>query len=312
MHAEITPISLSFWRWAIALLILLPFALKQLKQDRQIIQKNLKFILFQGIVSITGFNTLIYIALQSTSAINASLVNSVIPVMIAVISWVICRERLTGFQSMGILLSFFGVLYLMSKGSLEILLAMEFNRGDIIVLFAALLWATYSVNLKKAPKELQQISYLASINIVGVLALVPLFLHDIALGKTFPVTLPNVMTIGYVALFASVLAFLFWNGAIKKLGANKAGPFIHLMPVFSTILAVLFLDEKLMHYHLTGIIFVFVGIFITSFKFSMVFRKNVKKIQASIMEKAIAKADLKKDCQHRVPLNIWYKFPTKN
>ncbi len=280
MHAEIGPISLSFWRWAIALLILFPFALKQLKQDRQIIQKNLKFILFQGIVSITGFNTLIYIALQSTTAINATLVNSAIPVIIAVISWAVYGERLTGFQSMGILLSFFGVLYLMSKGDLRILLAMEFNRGDIIVLFAALLWATYSVNLKKAPKELHPISYLTSINIVGVLALVPLYLHDIALGKTFPITFPNVMTIGYVALFASVFAFLFWTGAIKKLGANKAGPFIHLMPVFSTILAVLFLDEKLMHYHLTGIIFVFVGIFITSFKFSMVFRKNVKKISA--------------------------------
>ncbi|WP_269434678.1 DMT family transporter [Desulfosarcina alkanivorans] len=275
MHTEIAPISLSFWRWAVALLILLPFALKPLKQDRQIIQKNLKFIIFQGIISITGFNTLIYIALQSTTAINASLVNSAIPVMIAVISQAVYRERLTGFQSMGILLSLFGVLYLMSKGNLDILLAMEFNRGDIVVLFATLLWATYSVNLKKAPRELHQISYLASINIVGVLALVPFFLHDIALGKTFPITLPNVMTIGYVALFASVLAFLFWNGAIKKLGANKAGPFIHLMPVFSTILAVLFLDEKLMHYHLTGIIFVFAGIFITSFKFSMVFRNNV-------------------------------------
>mgnify|MGYP000344975976 FL=1 len=277
MNAEIAPFSLSFWRWAMALLILLPFALKQLKQDRKIIQKNLKFIFFQGIVSITFFNTLIYIALQSTTAINATLVNSATPVMIAVISWAVYGERLTGFQSMGILLSFFGVLYLISKGNLDILLAMEFNRGDIIVLFAALLWAIYSVNLKKAPKELHQISYLVSINIVGVFALVPLFLYDISQGKTFPITVPNVMTIGYVALFASVLGFLLWNGAIKKLGANKAGPFIHLMPVFSTILAVLFLDEKLMHYHLSGTIFVFAGIFITSFKFSMLLRKNVKK-----------------------------------
>ncbi len=265
MHAEIPPIGLAFWRWTVALLILAPFGLRLVYQQRELIKQHRRFMLFQGLLGVTGFNTLIYLAMQSTTAINAVLVNSCIPVIIVVISWLVYREQLSLRQYVGVLISFSGVLLIIAKGDVTALQQMTFNRGDLLVLAAAFIWAFYSANLRKYPQGLHPVAYLTGIMIIGLLFLVPCYLIEVWTGRYMQLNMPTMLTVGYVALFASVLAFICWNRAVREIGANRAGPFIHLMPVFSTILAIIFLDETLLGYHLKGIILVFTGIFLTTF-----------------------------------------------
>jgi len=222
---------------------------------------------FQGILGVTGFNTLIYLALQSTTAINAVLVNSCIPILIVIVSWLVYRERLSMKQSVGVLISLSGVLLIIAKGDVATLQQLTFNRGDLLVLVAALVWAFYTANLRNYPKELHPIAYQTGIMLVGIVFLFPCWLIEIQSGKQLQINLATTLTIGYVALFASVLAFICWTKAIRKVGANRAGPFIHLMPVFSTILAIIFLDESLQAYHIQGMFLVFTGIVITTFSF---------------------------------------------
>ncbi len=266
MHAEIPPLSLSFWRWVVALLILSCFALRHLLAQRELALQHKKFIMVQGVVGVAGFNSLVYMAMQTTTAINAVLVNSCIPVIIVLFSWVLFNDRLRIRQWLGVATSFCGVLLIISGGQPGTLLALQFNRGDILVFIAAILWAFYSANLKRYPKGLHPLAYQTAIVLVGLAVLLPLYLLEISTGRTMTVTTGSIVTIFYVALFASVLAFIFWNRAVAMLGANIAGPFIHLMPVFSTILAVLFLGETLTPYHIQAILLIFGGILITTFR----------------------------------------------
>ncbi|BDD88497.1 DMT family transporter [Desulfofustis limnaeus] len=142
--------------------------------------------------------------------------------------------------------------------------AVSFNPGDLLVLVAALLWALYSTNLKRYPREMHPFAYQTGIVISGLAVLLPCYLYELSLGKTMEFGLPTLLTIIYVALFASILAFIFWNRAVRTVGPNKAGPFIHLMPVFSTLLAVVFLDETIEPFHLAGIALIFTGIAMTT------------------------------------------------
>lgn len=272
MHAEIPPVSLAFWRWAIALLIIAPFGLRRVYEQRELLKKHGRFMFFQGLLGVTGFNTLIYIAMQSTTAINAVLVNSCIPVIIVIISWLIYKERLSIKQSVGVLISLSGVLLIIAKGDVAALQQFSFNQGDLLVLAAAVVWAFYSANLRNYPEGLHPIAYQTGIMMMGLIFLIPCYLFELQTGKHMLLNISTILTVGYVAMFASVLAFICWTRAIREVGANRAGPFIHLMPVFSTILAIIFLDESLLAYHVKGMILVFSGIFITTFTF----RKNIK------------------------------------
>lgn len=266
MHAAMPPLALSFWRWLVALLILLVIAHRHLWAQRSLLRNHSRFIVVQGLLGVLGFNTLLYLAMQHTTAINAVLVNSCIPVLIVLFSWLLYRETMSARQCAGVLVSLLGVVLIMVKGEISALLQVSFNRGDLLVLAAAVVWALYSSNLKRYPQGLHPLAYLTAINIVGLAAIFPLYLLEIAQGKTFAINLASVVTILYVAVFASVLAFIFWNRAIRTIGANKAGPFVHLMPVFSTILAVLFLDETLAWHHAQGVALIFGGILMTTFR----------------------------------------------
>ena len=264
MHTEIPPFSLSFWRWSVALIILLCFSGHHLWRQRIAVKDHSRFILIQGLLGVAGFNSLIYLAVQTTTAINAVLVNSCIPVLIAVFSWIMYRDLMTPRQCLGVLISLTGVVLIIARGNVAYLLAMNFNRGDLLVLVAAACWALYSANLRKYPKEIHPLTYLSAIIISGLLMIFPFYLMEIFSGKHMVIAPSSVATVLYVAIFASLLAFIFWNRAVRSVGANKAGPFIHLMPVFSTILAVFFLGETLHPYHIQGILLIFSGIIMTT------------------------------------------------
>ncbi len=266
MHADIPPLALSFWRWALALLILLAFSWRIFRRQSDIVVRERKFIIIQGLLGVTGFNSLIYLAVQSTTAVNAVLINSCTPILIALCALLINKEPLRPRQWAGILLSLSGVTLIMVGGDLGSLVELEFNRGDLLVLFAGLVWALYSVNLKSFPQDLHPFSYLTGIMIAGLIGIAPFYLLELGMGYKMVVNTPTLTTIVYVAIFPSVLAFIFWNRAVRDIGATRAGSFIHLMPVFSSVLAVFFLGESIELFHLQGIGLVFGGIFLATYR----------------------------------------------
>lgn len=266
MHTVIPPMALSFWRWSLALSILAALASHHLWRQRRLLLDHAGFIGLQGLLGVTGFNTLLYLAMQYTTAINAVLVNSCMPVLIVTFSWALYRDTMRPRQCCGVLVSLMGVLSILAKGDMAVLLQVSFNRGDLLVLAAAAVWALYSINLRRYPRDLHPLAYLTAISLVGLVGIAPLYLGELSAGRSMPINARTMVSIAYVALFASVLAFIFWNRAVRTIGANRAGPFVHLMPVFSTILAVLFLGERLAWYHGMGILLIFVGILMTTFR----------------------------------------------
>ena len=265
MHLDIPPLALSFWRWALALAIMLAFSSRIFLSQRAIVYRERRFIIIQGLLGVTGFNSLIYLAVQTTTAVNAVLINSCVPILIALCSLVLFKEPLSRRQWAGILVSLSGVALIIVAGDLRSLVGLEFNRGDMLVLCAGLAWALYSVNLKRFPADLHPFSYLMGIMIAGVLGILPFYLVELRMGFGLSVNGPTLITIVYVAIFPSVLAFIFWNRAVRDIGANRAGIFIHLMPVFSSIMAILFLGESIELFHLQGIGLVFAGIFLATY-----------------------------------------------
>ena len=264
IHNDIPPITLAFWRWAIALLIVLPFSLGPMMRQRDLIGRNWKILTLLAILSVTNFSMFIYMALKSTSVTNAVLINSMTPIFIVVVSWMGFKDRITLRQGIGIAISLAGLMFILTKGNLSTLVAVRFSKGDVWTIFAGISWALYSVLLRKCPVEFDSLSFLSTTIIIGVFFIFPFYIWEIGTGKTMNVSQASIGSIIYLALFASVLAYIFWNNAVKTIGANKTGIFIHLMPVFSIILAMIFMDEKLRGYHIKGTILIFSGIFMTT------------------------------------------------
>jgi len=218
-------------------------------------------------LGVAAFNTFIYKAMHYTTAINAVLVISFIPIMILIISSVVYREKPTRVQLMGILVSIVGIATILLKADINRLIELSFNTGDLLVLMAAFCWALYSVMLKSFPSDLHPLVFLQSIIFFGLIVLTPFYVAELYVMGGFPINAITLLSILYVGLFASVLAFICWNRAVREIGANNAGPFVHLMPVFGTIFAIIFLGEKVAYYHLIGIILVFSGIVVSTNRF---------------------------------------------
>ena len=264
IHNEIPPMTLAFWRWAVALLIILPFSLGHIVHQFDIIRRNLIILTVLAILSVTNFSIFIYMALKLSTATNTVLINSMIPIFIVMVSWLGFKERITLRQSIGIAISLAGLIFIIANGNLSTLISVRFSKGDLWTICAGISWALYSVLLRKCPIELNSLSFLATLIIIGTLFISPFYIWEMSTGKTMNISQASIGSIVYVALFASILAYIFWNKAIQIIGANKTGIFIHLMPVFSIILSIIFLDEKLRGYHIKGTILIFSGILLTT------------------------------------------------
>jgi drug/metabolite transporter (DMT)-like permease len=260
MNATIPPAGFVFWRWLVAALVLTPIALPRLRREWPILRANLRLICICGFFGVTLFNFLIYTAVHTTTAINAALVNSAIPVFIIMFARVFFGQRVTLRQHMGIALSLAGVATIILQGDLARIRTLSFNRGDLLVLLAAVAWALYSVALRRYPQGLNPFLFLYSIAIAGLIFLIPFYAAEIASGKTMTANPATVLSIAYVGIFASVVAFSTWNSGLRQVGAHLGGQFVHLMPAFSTILAVIFLGERLQLFHIVGIALILVGI----------------------------------------------------
>ena len=263
MKGDVPPIALNFWRWALALSILLPLTMKALVRHRALIASEWKVIAGLGFTGVAAFNTCVYAALTQTTAINALIILSTTPMMIVFISWCL-GEPVRLHQGAGILVSLLGALALICRGELEALLNYQFNEGDIWMCAAVLLWSVYSILLKKRPQELPQLALLSSSVIVGVAIMVPAYAYSLWIGQVLILDAGSVMAILYISVFPSFLAFVFWNRGVASIGPVRAGMFIHFMPLFGAVLSIWFLGEGLARYHIVGGFLVACGILLTN------------------------------------------------
>ncbi len=264
MKSSIPPISLAFWRWTLALGILLPFAIPHLRADWPVLKQNWRWLTIFGVLGISCFNTFVYIGLHSTTATNALIINSVIPILIVLLSRLLAATPVSARQVLGIALSLSGVLTIICRANLDVILTLKINSGDAWILLAVLSWAFYTFFLRHRPAELHPLSFLASIVFIGLIPLTILYVWELGQGERFAPNPANITSILYVALFPSVLAFIFWNQSVRNVGANRAGLFLYLMPVFGTILSIIFLDETFHLFQLAGIGLIFFGIWLTT------------------------------------------------
>jgi drug/metabolite transporter (DMT)-like permease len=257
---QIPPFSLNFYRWFFAGLILFPFTFKELINKKNYIFKNIGFFIILGISSITIFNSIVYYSLYYTQVISGVLMISTIPVWIIFIASILNIEKTNAFQIIGVGLSLIGVICIITKADLNLIKNLDFNKGDLSMIVAMFAWAVYSALLKKKKYEISQLALLQVVIILGLIFLIPIYFIEMNLGHIIVLGLPFYLTLSYVVIFPGLLAFFFWIKGISIIGANRAGVFLHLMPIFGAIMAMIIFDEKFMYYHLFGAIFILAGI----------------------------------------------------
>lgn len=263
IRADVPPLALAFLRWFIALLCVLPLAHPHFRKGWPILKKHWRIVTLLGLLGIAGFNTCAYIGLQTTTATNAVLLNSFIPVVTIAISWAFFGKRLSPLEGLGVLVSLFGVLTIVGQGDVQKLWALNLNIGDLWFLLAVVVWALYTVGLSKRPAGIHPMLMLAAFITVGLIAITPAWLWEMASGRTIRLHVPSLLAIAYVGILPSFVGYIFYNRGVAEIGPNRASLFIHLMPVFGTLLSALFLGEVPQGFHYAGIGLIFAGIWLT-------------------------------------------------
>ena len=263
---DIPPFSLNFYRWFFAGLILFPFTIKELIAKKEYILENIGFFTILGITSITIFNSIVYYSLYYTQVISGILMISTIPVWIIFISSILNIEKTNIFQIIGVIFSLTGVIFIITKANLEIIKNLDFNKGDLSMVVAMFSWAVYSALLKRKKYEISQVTLLQVVIITGLIFLTPIYFIEMYMGNVIVLGIPFVLTLTYVVFFPGLASFFFWIKGISIIGANRAGVFLHLMPIFGAIMAMLIFNERFMFYHLFGAIFINAGITLSNKK----------------------------------------------
>lgn len=264
VHESVPPIGLNFWRWFVAVVLLTPFAWSGMRGKWHVVAGRWRYFFMLGLTGAALFQALVYAGLQFTTAINGMLLNSTAPISMICISWIMQGERVSRRQWFGVATSFLGALAIITKGDPRLLLGLSFNPGDLIIAVALPLWSLYSVLLRRRPAELGGVALLW---IIGLFAMVPLsllYLGENLLGRHVRFDAQAIGVFLYVGIFASVLAMLFWNKAVAMVGPNVSGYFLHLLPVFGSFLAVVFLGEAVRAFHIAGVSLIFFGIYFSA------------------------------------------------
>ena len=263
----VSPLSLAFYRWVIAFLILTPFCLQKAVKELPLLKKQPGMIFLIILTGPTLFNTLVYLGLTATTVINSLLIISITPMLIILLNKILYKAQTNIFQMIGIFISLIGVCYVIAKGSFQNIFDSEFYFGDLFILLAVTSWALYSIFLKKNETGVSGFSFLYLSFVFTVILLFPVYLYDIFIQDNFiNIDQKTLLVIGYTGIFPSIISYMCWNTGVALIGPNKSGPFLHLMPIFGGILAFLVFRETLEIYHYAGILSVIVGIIITNKK----------------------------------------------
>lgn len=264
MVFTIKPMALSFYRWVFAFIFILPFALGHIKKDWDVIKNNLGFLFILSIFSVAMYNSILYQGAQYTTATNISLVIATMPGITILLAWLINRER-TGFlQITGVVISVFGMLAIISKGSVAILLDLKFNPGDLLIVLAISSWAFYSVLLRKRQIDISPMVFLSVLIVFGIVCIFPFYLWEYHIYGGFELNAVRLGLFVFLGIFPSILSYICWNYGVKITGSSTASVFMYLTPVFTSLLAFFFLDERLFSYHFLGGALIFAGLFMSS------------------------------------------------
>lgn len=266
IKGHIPPIGLAFWRWSIACVVLAPFAIKSTIKNFTIIKKHIRYLMGTAVLGITIFNTLIYFAGKTTSAVNLSLIAISIPLFIVVLSRIIFNEKVSNVKIIGILTIIIGVLVLITKGSLEALLQINFTIGDVLMLVACFFFAYYTILVRQKPVELTPKVFLFSVFVIGTIFLFPFYLWEHLFYKKVIFDTKTILATTYVGIFASLVSYYLWNEAIRLIGTSKTALIYYLIPVFSGILAYFFLGQAIVITQIISMGIIITGLLITNRK----------------------------------------------
>ncbi len=263
---NISPFTLAFLRWLFVWIILMPFTYKEIYNLKKIILSNFKLLFILGLSSVFLYSALTYKALNYTQVINASLFNTAVPATIILVSFLLKIEKTNIFQLSGLLISTLGILAIVTKLDLNILLSLDFNTGDLYMIIAIISWGVYSAFLKKRNFQISLLALVQIICTFGLLMLAPAFLIELNQGYSVDINFKLFYILLYVAIFPSIGSYYCWAGAVSIIGANRAGIFLSLIPLFSTILAMIFFNEKFLFFHLIGTILIILGLILSNKK----------------------------------------------
>jgi len=259
----VPPLTLTWARWWVALLLVLPFAWPHLRTDGKALFAGWRDLLLLGLTGTAGYNACSYIGLQTTTVTNGLLINSFIPMAIVLLGWLCQQRRLRPGETAGLLASTSGVLWIVAHGQPATLLALHFNAGDLWILAAVLSWAIYTLRLHRRPAA-HPLAFLAALALVGAVALTPFAAWEWLTGQRLHAEPAAWAAIFYTGAFAALLGFVCWNQGVAAVGPAQAGLTLHLMPVFGIALAAIFLDERPTWHHLAGMALIFGGIALAS------------------------------------------------
>ena len=263
----VSPLSLAFYRWVIAFLILTPFCIQNAIKELPLFKKQPGMIFLIILTGPTLFNTLVYLGLTATTVINSLLIISTTPMLIILLNKLLYKAQTNISQMIGILISLIGVSYVIAKGSFQNIFGSEFYFGDLFILLAVISWSLYSIFLKKNKTGVSGFSFLYLSFFFTVILLFPVYLYDIFIQDNhINIDQKTFLVIGYTGIFPSIISYMCWNTGVALIGPNKSGPFLHLMPIFGGILAFLVFRETLEIYHYAGILSVIIGIIISNKK----------------------------------------------
>lgn len=263
LRADLPPLALTFWRWVIAFACVLPLALPHVKSQWHLVRAAWMKVAFLGFFGIFGYNAFSYIAVQTTTATSATLLNSFVPVVTSVLAYLFFKKRLTRPEILGGLVSLVGVVMLISHGSLDTLLGLSLNTGDLWMLLAVFSWCMYTVFLQWRPQGVHPMLLLAALIVVGLIVLAPLYAWEMAAGRGINVHAGSLAGIAYAGVFAAFLGFVCFNASVVMVGPAVSSLFVHLVPVFASILSALLLSEQPAWFHYAGMALVFGGIALT-------------------------------------------------
>lgn len=266
---EVPPLTLNFFRWLIVWIILIPFTFKDIFLNIKIIKEKFYSILLMSITSISIFNSVVYYSLNFTQVLNGALMISTIPVLIIFISFIFRVEKINFNQVLGLTLSITGVVIIITQLEFSRLIHLDLNKGDLWLLVAMLSWAIYSTMLKTHKTGLNYLTFISVIVTLGLIFLLPQFLFEFNNQDLIKFNFAFILIVSYVVLFAGLGAYIFWNKAVLIVGPSRAGIFLHLMPVFSSFMAIFLLNEKFMNFHIFGAIAIILGIYLSSKKTSL-------------------------------------------
>ncbi len=253
------PVALGTLRWAIAALILLPFAWPYLRADWPVIRKNVWMLTALSLLSISAYNTLSYYGLQYTEVVNSVILQSVGTPLVLVFTFLIYGDKISFRQAAGILIAFAGIMLIVSRGELSALLEYRFNAGDFILLLAIAAYSLYSALLKRRP-PLHPLSFVTLTMGWGAILLLPFYAAEIATGYTVPLEPRALLILAYVVIFPSLLAHFFFFRGVELIGPNRAAPTMYTIPVLASLMAIFFLGERLYPFHIAGFALVLAGV----------------------------------------------------